>query len=109
MTSALTCFCAASSVARVRPESTTFAPAFCSSIAPARPMPEPPPVIQATLPSSILRRAEQHLRLLLVHSGGRAPAIGEDFQRLLHRRPLGDAIAPALHVRILVDVHALPL
>src|SRR4051794_2292617 len=107
--SALTCFCAASSVARVRPESTTFAPAFCSSIAPARPMPEPPPVIHATLPSSILRRAEQHLRLLLVHAGRRAPALGQHLHRLPHRRTLGDAITPALHIRIRVDVHALAL
>jgi hypothetical protein len=42
------------SVLLVRPEMTTVAPSFWNSIAPARPMPEPPPVIQATLPFQVI-------------------------------------------------------
>jgi hypothetical protein len=37
-------------VADVRPEITTWAPAFTNSIAPAKPIPLPPPVIHATWP-----------------------------------------------------------
>src|SRR6266480_235076 len=110
---ALSCFSAAASVSLLRPEMTTCAPARESSIAPARPIPEPPPVIQATLPlrlaSGILLRAEQHLRLLLAEAGGLPAALRQYFYAALHRRPRGNAVAPALHVGILVDVHALAL
>src|SRR5713101_1509533 len=111
--SPFTVFSACLSVASLRPEMTTLAPAFAISAAAARPMPEPPPVTQATLfsklASGILLRAEQHLRLLLVEARRLPPAIREHFQRLLHCRALGDAVAPALHLRVLVDVHALAL
>src|SRR5256885_15668354 len=112
MTSAFTCFCAASSVARVRPERTIFAPAFSSSMAPASPMPEPPPVIHATLPLSsparVLLGTEEHLRLFFAEARRLPAPVGEHFHRLPDGRPLGDAIAPALDVGIIVDVHALP-
>src|ERR671918_572838 len=108
---AFTSFSAFFSVSALRPEITTCAPAFASSIPPASPIPEPPPVIQATLffklSLSVLLGTEEILALLVGHL--RAPAVGEHLQRLLHRRPLGDRVAPALHARILVDVHALSL
>src|SRR2546425_2028385 len=111
--SPFTLFSACLSVASLRPEMTTLAPAFAISAAAARPMPEPPPVTHATLPlrspAGILLRAEQHLRLLLAEARRLPPAIRQHLHRLLHRRALGDAIAPALHLRILVDVHALAL
>src|SRR5256885_60710 len=111
--SALMCFAAASSVARVRPEIAIFAPSFANSTAAASPMPEPPPVIQATLPLSspagVLLGTEQHLRLFFAEARRLAPPLGEHLQRLLDRRALGDAIAPALYVRMLVDGHALAL
>src|SRR6266851_2444934 len=106
---ALSCFSAAASVSLLRPEMTTWAPARASSIAPARPMPEPPPVIQATLPASILRGAEEHFRLLLAEAGGLPAALRQYFDAALHRRPRGNAVAPALHVGILLDVHALAI
>src|SRR6267142_1059678 len=106
---ALSCFSAAVSVSLLRPEMTTCAPARASSIAPARPMPEPPPVIQATLPASILRGAEEYFRLLLAEAGGLPAALRQYFDGSLHRRPRGNAVAPALHVGILVDVHALAI
>src|SRR5688572_9456041 len=78
---------------------------------PARPMPEPPPVIHATLPwrlpICVLPGTEEVLALFVGHL--RAAPVGEHLQRALHRRALGDAIAPAFHLRVLVDVHALPL
>src|SRR5438067_9936308 len=107
--SALACFAAASSVARVRPEIATLAPSLANSSAAASPMPEPPPVSHATLPSSVLLGTEEHLRLFFAEAGRLAPSLGEHFQRLLDCGALGDAIAPALHVRMLVDVHALAL
>src|SRR5947208_2576405 len=87
---------------------TMRAPALASSIPPARPMPEPPPVIQATLPLSILSRAEQVLLLLLRHLA-LAARILQHVERALHRRALEKRIAPALERRVLLDVHALPL
>src|SRR5438132_4021141 len=109
--SALTCFSACLSVASLRPEITTLAPLFASAVAAARPMPEPPPVTQATLPLSspagILLGTEEHLGLLLAEAWRLPPAIRQHFHRLLHRRPLGDAVAPALHLRVIIDVHAL--
>src|SRR6266850_974163 len=111
--SAFTVFSAALSVASLRPEITTLAPPFASSTAAARPMPEPPPVIQATLslrsPAGILLGTEEHLGLLLAEARRLPPAVRQHFHRLLHCRPLGNAVAPALEVRILVDVHALAL
>src|SRR5256885_551347 len=119
---AFTSFSACFSVWALRPESTTCAPARASSMPPARPMPEPPPVIQATFPSrffflslaiffalppGVLLGAEQVLLLLVGHL--RAPAVGEHLHRALHRRALEDRIAPALERRVLVDVHALAL
>src|SRR5687767_9298416 len=107
--SALSFFSASLLVVSVLPEITTLAPAFASSSAPARPIPEPPPVIQATFPFSsalgILRRAEQVLLLLFGHLGP-AP-VGEHRERFLHRRPLEDRVAPALQRRIFLDLHAL--
>src|SRR2546430_7142381 len=88
---------------------TTCAPARESSIAPARPIPEPPPVIQATLPASILSGTEEYFRLLLAEAGGLPAALRQYFYAALHRRPRGNAVAPALHVGILVDVHALSI
>ena len=65
---------APASVALLLPEITTCAPARASSIAPASPIPEPPPVIQATFPFSsapgILRCAEKVLFLLLRRRSG---------------------------------------
>src|SRR5687767_9800740 len=95
----------------VRPEMTTWAPAAASSLAPARPMPLPPPVSQATFPFSsalgILRRAEEVLLLLRRHLG--SPPVRQHRQRLLHRRALQDRVAPFLERRILVDLHTLAL
>src|SRR5690348_1937307 len=107
--SAVTCFAAASSVERVRPEIAILAPSLANSTAAASPMPEPPPVIHATLPSSVLLGTEEHLRLFFAEARRLAPPLGEHFQALLDRGALGDAIAPALQVRVLVDVHALAL
>src|SRR5438034_7099466 len=83
---ALSCFSAAASVSLLRPEMTTCAPARESSIAPARPMPEPPPVIQATLPAGILRGTEEYFRLLLAEAGGLPAALRQYFYAALHRR-----------------------
>src|SRR6266436_6048996 len=82
---ALSCFSAAASVSLLRPEMTTCAPARASSIAPASPMPEPPPVIQATLPASILSGAEEYFRLLLAEAGG-LPARSEEHTSELQSR-----------------------
>src|SRR5256712_7393611 len=106
---ALSCFSAAASVSLLRHEMTTCAPARERSIAPARPMPEPPPVIQATLPASILSGAEEYFRLLLAEAGGLPAALRQYFYAALHRRPRGNAVAPALHAGIVVDVHALAI
>src|SRR5207302_3100052 len=106
---ALSCFSAAASVSLLRPEMTTWAPARASSIAPAKPMPEPPPVIQASLPASILSGAEEYFRLLLAEAGGLPAALSEYFDAALHRRARGNSLAPALHVGILVDIHALAI
>src|ERR1700694_4411216 len=105
---AFSCFSLPDSVSLLRPEITTWAPARASSIAPARPMPEPPPVTHATLPASILGAAKQHFRLLLAEARRLSPALGQHLDAALHRRPRRDAVAPARYVRILVDVHALP-
>src|SRR6185369_11946138 len=64
----------------VLPEITTRAPAFTSSSAPASPMPDPPPVIQATLPLGILRGTEQVFFLLFGHLRNGAPAFGQDLE-----------------------------
>src|SRR3990170_6668812 len=104
---ALISFSAFFNVSALRPEMTTCAPAFASSIPPANPMPDPPPVIQTTLPFGILLRAEQNLLLLLGHL--RSAPIGEHLHRALHRRALEDRVAPLLERRIVVDVHALSL
>src|SRR5204863_1811105 len=106
---ALSCFSAAASVSLLRPEMTTCAPARESSIAPARPIPEPPPVIQATLPASILSGAKEYFRLLLAEAGRLPAAIRQYLDGPLHRGTPGNAVAPALHAGILVDVHALAL
>src|SRR5918996_4454952 len=76
---ALISFSAFLRVSALRPETMTCAPARASSMPPARPMPDPPPVIQATLPLSILRGAEQDLGLLLGEARRRAAALGEHF------------------------------
>src|SRR5256712_3887910 len=106
---ALSCFSAAASVSLLRPEMTTCAPARESWIAPARPMPERPPVIQATLPASILSGTEEYFRLLLAEAGSLPAALRQYFSAALHRRPRGNAVAPALHIGIVVDVHALAI
>src|SRR6185503_3908774 len=106
---AFSCFSASRVVFSVLPEITTRAPALASSSAPARPMPDPPPVIQATLPLSVLLCAKEHLRLLLAEARGLAPALGQHLDAPLHRRALEQLVAPALHVRELLDVHALAL
>src|SRR6185503_18850618 len=111
---ALTCVSAAASVSWFLPERTTRAPERASSMPPARPMPEPPPVIQAVfpfneLPSGILGCPEEHLGLLLAERRRCAPAIGEHLEGLLHRGTAGDLVAPFFEVRIVVDVHALAL
>src|SRR3954468_8683297 len=111
--SAFSCRNASFSVASVRPEMTTVAPSFWNSMAPARPMPEPPPVIQATLPFNslplgILGRSKQGLALL-VGMRPLAAALGEHLNGFLHGRTRRHLVAPALHVRKVVDVHALAL
>src|SRR3954466_551368 len=92
---ALSCFSAPASVDLLLPEITTCAPARASSIAPASPIPEPPPVIQATFPlrfsvidSSflILGGAEQDFGLFLVEARRRPAPVGEHLDRLLYRR-----------------------
>src|SRR5688572_15678606 len=104
---ALMSFSAFFSVSALRPEMTTWAPAFANSIPPANPMPDPPPVIHTTLPFGILLCAEENLLLLVGHL--RPPPIGEHLHRALHRRALEDRVAPLLERRIVVDVHALAL
>src|SRR5688572_21173061 len=106
---ALIAFSAAASVSWPRPEMTTCAPARASSIAPARPMPDPPPVIHATLPPSILSRAEKNLGLFLRERRGRPAPVGEHLERFLHRRAPGDLVAPPARLRKVVAVHALAL
>src|SRR5207244_5566340 len=91
---ALSCFSAAASVSLLRPEMTTCAPARESSIAPARPIPDPPPVIQATLPASILSGTEEDFRLLLADAGGVAAAPRQDSSRPLHLHPRGTPLRP---------------
>src|SRR5688500_8092596 len=100
-------FSLADKVSRLLPEMITCAPAFASSMPPANPMPDPPPVIQTTLPFGILLRAEEILPLLVGHL--RAAPIGEHLHRALHRRALEDRVAPLLERRKLVDIHALAL
>src|SRR5439155_1498354 len=95
------------------PEMTTRAPARASSSAPARPIPEPPPVTQAVLPfresvPGILRGSEEVLLLLLRHLALAARVL-QHVERALHRRTREERIAPALERRVLVDVHALPV
>src|SRR5881394_1490280 len=106
--SALLSCCAFFSVSTLRPESTTCAPARANSIPAASPIPEPPPVIQATLSFSVLGCAKQILLLFFGHFP-RAARVLEHFQRALHRRALEDRVAPALQRRKFLDVHALPL
>src|SRR5687768_7805529 len=95
---ALISFSAFFNVSALRPEMTTCAPAFASSIPPANPMPDPPPVIQTILPFGIclsllvLCCAEEILSLLVGHL--RAPPVGEHLHRALHRRALEDCVAP---------------
>src|SRR5205823_11206744 len=111
--SAFICFSASLRVLSLRPEITTLAPAFASSTAAPSPMPEPPPVIQATLffrlSSGVLLGTEEHLCLFFAEARRLPAPVGEHFQRLLHRRTLGDAVTPVLDVRKVVDVHALAL
>src|SRR5258706_9402364 len=117
--SALSFFSASRFFFSVRPEMTTRAPALTSSCAPDKPMPDAPPVIQATFPSKtrefsctsalgILRRAEQVLLLLLGHFA-RAARVLQHFQRALHRGALEDRVAPAPERGVLVDFHSLAL
>src|ERR1051325_8197848 len=103
---AFTSFSAFFSVSALRPEMTTCAPARASSMPPASPMPEPPPVIQTTLPLSVLGCAKQVLLLFLGHLS-RPTGVLEDLERALHRRPLEDRVAPAPERREFLDVHAL--
>src|SRR5688572_30085659 len=105
---AFSSFSAFLSVSALRPEMTTCAPARASSMPPARPMPEPPPVIQTTLPFCILRRAEQVFLLLLRHLAGAARVL-QDIEGPLYSGPLEERIAPALERGELLDVDALPL
>src|SRR6267142_500585 len=111
---ALMAFSAAASVSWLLPEMTTWTPLRASSSPPARPIPEPPPVIQAVFPlrelaSGILSGAKQNLGLFLAERRGWAPAVGQHLERLLYRRTAGDPVAPFPEVRIVVDVHALAL
>src|SRR6185503_13826312 len=53
--------------------------------------------------------AKEHLRLLLAEARGLAPALGQHLDAPPHRRALEQLVAPALHVRELLDVHALAL
>src|SRR6266540_950078 len=101
-------------VSALRPEIATWAPARASSIPAASPMPEPPPVIQATAPLrglslGILRRAKQHFGLLFRESRSLATTLCQYLDCALHRRPRGDTLAPALEDRELLDVDALAL
>src|SRR5687768_9283898 len=96
------------SVFSLRPEITTVAPALFSACAPARPMPEPPPVIQATLSFSVLGGAKQVLFLLFGHLA-RAARVLQHLQRALHRRALEQRVAPLFQRRKFVDVHPLAL
>src|SRR3954465_11064472 len=91
---ALICFSLERRVAALLPEMTTCAPARASSMPPARPMPEPPPVIQTILPFDILGGAEKVLFLLLGHLA-RTARILEHVERTLHRRALEKRVAPA--------------
>src|SRR5688572_4647450 len=104
---AFICFSLADKVSRLLPEMITCAPAFASSMPPANPIPDPPPVIQTTLPFGILLRAEKILPLLVGHL--RAAPVGEHLHRALHRRSLENRVAPLLERRKLVDIHALAL
>src|SRR3954471_22630751 len=105
---ALTSFSAFLRVSALRPEITTCAPARASSMPPARPMPDPPPVIQTTLSFDILGSAEKVLLLLLGHFA-RTARVLQHIERTLHRRSLEKRVAPALERRELLDVDALPL
>src|SRR4051812_7277470 len=105
---ALTSFSAFLRVSALRPEITTCAPARASSMPPARPMPDPPPVIQTTLSFDILGSAEKVLLLLLRHFA-RTARVLQHIERALHRRSLEQRVAPALERRELLDVDALPL
>src|SRR3954470_3042864 len=75
---ALICFSLERRVEELLPEITTCAPARANSMPPARPMPEPPPVIHTTRPCwlalGILRRPEKVFLLLLRHFPG-APRV----------------------------------
>src|SRR5688572_4039576 len=82
-----------SSVFSLLPEITTVAPACFNASAAARPMPEPPPVIQATLSFSVLGRAKKVLLLFFAHLP-RAARVFQHLQRALHRRPLEEGVAP---------------
>src|SRR4051812_9018577 len=111
---ALIAFSAAASVSWLRPEITTWTPPRASSRPPARPIPEPPPVIQTVFPFNelapgILRGAKEHFRLFLAERRGGPPAVSQHLERLLHRRACGDPVAPLPETRIVVDVHALAL
>src|SRR4051812_25287238 len=107
--SAFTRFTASFSVLSLRPEITTLAPALTSSWAAERPMPDPPPVIHATRPfnspACVLLGTEQHLRLFFCEARRGAAPVRKHFEGFLDRRALGHAIAPALDVRKVVDVH----
>src|SRR5512134_1251536 len=99
---ALISFSAFFRVSALRPDRMTCAPARASSMPPARPMPEPPPVIQATLSFSVLSGTEEILLLLLGHLA-RAARVLQHLQRALHRRALEERVAPLLQRRKLVD------
>src|SRR5688500_46542 len=94
------------SVFSLRPEITTVAPALFSACAPARPMPEPPPVIQATLSFSVLGGAKKNLRLLLREAGRLAAPVRQDLDAALDRRAPRDAVATALERGKVIDAHA---
>src|ERR1044071_514736 len=112
--SALIAFSAAARVSWLLPEITTCTPLRASSRPPARPIPEPPPVIQAVFPfnelaSGILRSTKENFGLFLAERRGRASAVSQNLERLFHRRARGDPVAPVLEIRVVVDVHALAL
>src|SRR5580765_4502643 len=90
---AFSSFSAFFSVSALRPETTTCAPARANSSAPARPMPEPPPVIQATLPLNVLGCAKEIFLLFLGHFTC-APRVLQYVERALHRGTLEDRVAP---------------
>src|SRR5580765_1855999 len=106
--SALLSFCAFFSVSTLRPESTTCAPARANSIPAASPIPEPPPVIQATLSFSVLGCAKEILLLFFCHFP-RAARVLQHVERPLHGRTLEKRVAPLPQRRELLDVHALAL